>query len=509
MLRCRRVQLNRPPAPALLSRLVLLGVAIECGFGLMLLHPPGPGRVSGWLVLFFAAFACYALAARAALRQDADGAKPVLRVILGFAILFRLTFLFASPALSNDLYRYLWDGRQTLAGANPYGEAPAARGGTPAAGRETPAVRGIVETSAERGAAATQDPDLARMDHADVPTVYPPAAQALFALGAAPGRGVQGIKTVVVVADLFLIGALLALMRRRAVPDVRVLIYAWSPLAVTEAAWSGHLEPAGALCVILAGTALIARREAVAVLFLAMGGLVKLFPLVLFAPLVRSIRARFTALALLLFLVAWWPFRAAGRGLVAGLTEYAGRWLGNESLFGLAHAAIAWIDPTPALKAAITLARRHVPHSGALDPLYGWVYPIDLAKGACALAALGVAAWLVRRRVEPLRGMYLMTGAVLLLSPTAHPWYFLWILPWLCLFPSVPWILLCGLVPLAYVNLGAGGRELEPYPWIRLVEYLPFFTLLILEWLRGERRGIGSPGRAGEAPPSVAGSAAG
>jgi len=495
------VQLNRPPSPVLLSRLVLLGAAIECGFGLMLLHPPGPGRVSGWLVLFFAAFGCYVLAVRAALRQDADGAKSVLRVILGFAILFRLTFLFAPPALSNDLYRYLWDGRQTLAGANPYGVAPAARGGTPA--------RGAAETHAERGPAATQDPEFARMDHADVPSVYPPAAQVLFALGAAPGRGVQGIKTLVVAADLLLIGALLALMRRRAVPDVRVLIYAWSPLAVMEAAWSGHLEPAGALCVILAGTALVARREAGAALFLALGGLVKLFPLVLFVPLVRSIRARFAALALLLFLVAWWPFRAAGPGLVAGLSEYAGRWLGNESLFGLAHAAIAWIDPTPALKAAITLARRHVPHTGALEPLYGWVYPIDLAKGTCALAALGVAAWLVRRGVEPLRGMYLMTGAILLLSPTAHPWYFLWILPWLCLFPSVPWILLCGLVALAYVNLGAPGRELEPYPWIRLVEYLPFFALLILGWLRGERHGIGSPGRAGGAPPTVAGPPAG
>src|SRR5688572_25613020 len=125
MLRFRGVQPNRPPAPDAMVRLVVLGAAIECGFGLMLLHPPGPGRVSVWLALFSAAFACYALAVRAALRQGHDGAKPVLRVVLGFAILFRLTFLFASPALSNDLYRYLWDGRQTLAGMNPFSEAPA------------------------------------------------------------------------------------------------------------------------------------------------------------------------------------------------------------------------------------------------------------------------------------------------------------------------------------------------------------------------------------------------
>jgi hypothetical protein len=486
MLRSRRVDLTRPPAPAALSRLVVLGAAIECGFGLMLLHPPGPARVSAWLALFFATFAGYTLAVRAALGQRSDGAKPALRVVLGFAVLFRLTFLPASPVLSNDLYRYLWDGRQTLAGVNPYSEAPAAR-----------------------GAATTQDADVARMDHADVPTVYPPAAQLLFAAGAALGRGVYGIKTLVVLADLLLIGVLLALLRRRAIPDSRVLIYAWNPLAMTEVAWSGHLEPAGVLCVLLAGAAIIQKREARAALSLALGGLVKVLPLVLLAPLLRSIRARFVGLALLAFLIAWWPFRAAGRGLVAGLREYAARWLGNESLFAVVHAAIAWIDPAPRLKAAIALARRHVPHSGGLDLLYGWVYPIALAKGACALAALGVAVWIVRRRVEPLRGLYLMTGAVLLLSPTAHPWYFLWILPWLCLFPSAPWILLSGLVPLAYVNLGAPGRDFEPYPWIRLVEYAPFFALLALERLREKRGGSGEQGRAGGAPARVAGPAVG
>lgn len=491
MLRCRRVQLNRPPAPATLSRLVVLGAAIECGFGLMLLHPPGPGRVSAWLTLFFATFACYALAVRGALGQDRDGAKPVLRVVLGFAILFRLTCLFAGPALSNDLYRYLWDGRQTLAGVNPYAAAP---GGYASRHPDT---------------AAAQDPLLARMDHADVPTIYPPAAQALFAAGAAFGHGVYGIKTLIVLADLLLIGVLLALLRRRASPDLRVLIYAWNPLAVTEVAWSGHLEPAGVLCVLLAGAAIIQKREARAALSLALGGLVKLVPLILFVPLLRSLRARFVGLALLLFLLAWWPYRAAGPGLVAGMREYAGRWLANESLFGVVHATIGWIDPAPGLKACIAFARRHLPHSGALDHLYGWVYPIDLAKGVCALAAIVFAAWLVRRRVDPLRGLYLMTGSVLLLSPTAHPWYFLWILPWLCLFPSVPWILLSGLVALAYVNLGAAGRGLEPYPWIRLVEYVPFFALLALERFRGERGGSGAPGRAGGTPARVAGQAAG
>lgn len=483
LLRCRGVLRIRPAALRPLSRLVIIGVAMECGFAAMLLFPPGPGGVFAYLGLFFAVFAGYVLAVRAVLRAAPGAGRPAAIAVLGLATLFRLTFLFASPVLSDDLYRYLWDGSVTLAGGNPYRDAPAA-------------------AAAPRRAA-----DLARIGHAEVPTIYPPAAQALFAAGAACGRGIHGIKALVVLADLLVIAVLLVLLRERRRPSVRVLVYAWNPLAVTEAAWSGHVEPAGVLCVLLAAVAIIQKREARAALLLALGGLVKILPLVLLAPLLRSIRARFLPLVLLLLLAACWPFRAAGWRLLAGLRAYATRWLGNESLFGVPHAAIAWIDPAPHLKAAIAFVRQRVPHTGALDYLYGWVYPIDLAKGVCALAALGFAAWLVRRGIEPLRGLYLMTGAVLLLSPTAHPWYFLWILPWLCLFPSQPWILLSGLVALAYVNLGAPGRAREPYPWIRIVEYAPFFLLLLREWLRARLWRGGR--REGGAAACVAGPAAG
>src|SRR6185295_2828602 len=182
-----------------------------------------------------------------------------------------------------------------------------------------------------------------------------------------------------------------------------------------------------------------------------------------------------------------WPFRAAGWEVVAGLRTYADRWLGNESLFAIVHAAVVWLDPTPGLKAGIAWVRRTIPHTGAFDRLYGHVYPLELAKIACALALVAFATTLWHRRVEPLRGCFLLTCALLLLSPTAHPWYFLWLLPWLCLFPSRACILLTGLVSLAYVNLGATGRETEPYPWIRLVEYGPFFVILFADWVRGRK----------------------
>ena len=431
---------------------------MECGFVLLLAAKPAPGRTSFFLVLYFVVFLLYLLAVRDTLRGKSEGAGPL---VLGLACLFRLTFLAAPPVLSHDLYRYLWDGRVTLSGGNPFLDPPASR-----------------------VAASPDDPDTARIEHAEIPTIYPPAAQGLFAAGAALQAGVYGIKLLVIVADLLVIVALRALLRARGRPPVLSLIYAWNPLAVTETAWSGHLEPAAILFVLLAARAIIQKREHRATLALTMGGLVKLFPLVLMAPLLRSVRARSLLLVPTLLVTAYWPFHAAGRRLFAGLRAYSDRWLANESLFALVYTAIDALDPTPRLKSAIGWTRRCIPHTGGLDRLYAYVYPVDLAKGLCALALLVFAVGLWLRRVDPLRGCFLLTAAALLLSPTAHPWYFLWVLPWLCLFPSRPFLLLTGLVSLAYVNLGAAGRALEPYPWIRVVEYAPFYVLLGADCLR-------------------------
>ncbi|MFP2997480.1 mannosyltransferase [Spongiivirga sp. MCCC 1A20706] len=46
--------------------------------------------------------------------------KADFKLLLGFAILLRLVFLIATPNLSQDFYRFIWDGRMIVAGYNPY-----------------------------------------------------------------------------------------------------------------------------------------------------------------------------------------------------------------------------------------------------------------------------------------------------------------------------------------------------------------------------------------------------
>src|SRR5439155_24445470 len=65
----------------------------------------------------------YLLAAWLALRARAT--RSTFVIVIVFAALFRLSILFTAPYLSDDIYRYIWDGRVQAAGINPYRYIPA------------------------------------------------------------------------------------------------------------------------------------------------------------------------------------------------------------------------------------------------------------------------------------------------------------------------------------------------------------------------------------------------
>ncbi|MEE8502897.1 MAG: hypothetical protein V3T26_00415, partial [candidate division NC10 bacterium] len=78
---------------------------------------------------------------------------------------------------------------------------------------------------------------------------------------------------------------------------------------------------------------------------------------------------------------------------------------------------------------------------------------------------------------------YVMVSAYLLLLPTSfHPWYLIWILPFLCLYPSWGWLYLSGSISLSYLKY---VQDLGILPLgIRLLEFLPLYVLLGLEAFR-------------------------
>ena len=319
---------------------------------------------------------------------------------------------------------------------------------------------------------AIRTPWWSLINHPEIPTIYPPGAQVAFAALALFSTGWPLFKLAWIAADLG-VAWVIDSLARRAHGSTRhgpLLLYLWSPLLIIEVGWSGHLETLGMLP-MMAAVALLSgnlsrpgedpprasgdphtrgpeRRRALAGgALLGLGTAVKFAPLAALPALWRRHGARSAALALLLPALLYLPYAAAGPRLVEALGTYAERWEFNPGLFQILARSVG---------------------AGAT--------PRWLAAGTVA----GIAAWAAWKSWRVDRALFWTIGAALLLSPTLHPWYVLWILPFACLFESGPWILLTGTAFLGYAGRDAfHATGVWPQPtWLAVLVHAP-----VVMWL--------------------------
>jgi hypothetical protein len=408
------------------------GLAIEAAWIGVVWLGPLQAQIPRFWALLLPAFLAYLAAAWWVWHRPAGP----LWTLLGLALLFRLTLLSGPPNLSDDVYRYVWDGRVQLAGINPYRHAP-----------EAPEV------------AHLRDGLYHGINHKDVSTIYPPLAQGFFLLVCALHPGLLAMKAALVLVESGLILLLLRILRQRGQDPRRVVLYAWNPLPVIEVAGNGHLDVLAVSLLLLALYWLEAGRGLPAVWAAAGAVLAKLLPalaLPLFWGRLRGRRRLLWWLPLLVGL-GFLPYAGAGAQLFAGLQTYLLKWRANDALFSIFYQVLK--DPV-------------LGHDDAALQQAKWL-------GA---ALLGLAVlWACRRPGDLYRGAFVVMGAYLLLAPTLHPWYLMWALPFLALFPSPAWIYLSGAVFLAYEVLGRyiATGVWEEQPWVLWAQFLPFYLLLL------------------------------
>lgn len=285
-------------------------------------------------------------------------------------------WLFAPPTLSDDLYRYVWEGRLWLEGFNPYRLAP-----------DDPAL------------APLRDELWRSINNKPLATIYPPLSQILFALGAKLGGGVLGMQALGLAALVAATG-----WTRKLTGNPRVaLAVGLNPLLSSVSCLDGHLDVLVGAAFLTAAYALTHERfvsaafAVCAAVGLKVVGLVAL-PFLWPRPKVLVGAAGLSALLL------WpvWAFRTP-TDPVSGASQFAMRWRGNESVF----AALDW------------LSRALFPDSVAA------IAPRIFA----GLAMMCILAIVLSRRMRPASGIRIALWSVLLLSPQVHPWYLGWILP--------------------------------------------------------------------------------
>ncbi len=423
---------SRPPWGAALE-LAALGAGLTFTFGLMAALPPCLSSLDRFQALYALAFVFFALAL---MRMRRYAALPhVALAVFGVALAARLALLPVSPWLSDDLYRYAWEGRVVAAGHDPWRESPL-------------------------------DPALAplrdrviwpRVNHPQLATIYPPLAEAGFALVARLRYSVTAFKLWVVLHDLALVALLMAILRSRGRSPAWALTYAWNPLAVVEYAGSGHNDPTAMVWLALALLA-AERRPVLSALALAAGVLVKLAPLVALPFMWRGWpwRARLACAVTLAAGLGW--FWTETRGGSSGLRAYWETWRNNELVF---HYLERW--------------------TGGFAPARALV----LALTAAALA------WAWRRWRDPAPAARFGLRAATLVAPVVHPWYLGWPLLFEPLAPSAPWLLLSltGVLNYGVLAPTAEGRGYHlPLAW-RWVEYgAPLLLALVLAAFRRLRR---------------------
>jgi hypothetical protein len=209
---------------------------------------------------------------------------------------------------------------------------------------------------------------------------------------------------------------------------------------------------------------------------------------------VRRIPSRVLWPLPLLLVAGFLPFTSAGWRVTEGLSTYGHQWQHNDILFRWVARLAEWVQPQRVLTAAVDFVRGLFGDPQVLSFLYDYTQPRYVARVVVGLFVLAVAVFVSFRPWHPTREALVTLAALLLLSPTVHPWYLLWFAPLLVLHPSRGLLLWTALVPLSYFLAATDPTSQPPGGWLLYVEYLPVLAVLVWEVRRSRHHGLPDPG---------------
>ncbi len=377
--------------------------------------------------------------------RRASPTRRTLWIVLTAAIAMRALTFAAPPLLSSDIYRYVWDGRVQLAGINPYRYLP-----------DAPQLAFLRD--------AAVFPHINRADYAH--TIYPPSAEALFAVAAVTAPGVYGMKAIMTAFDLGTIVALLRLLRLAGRNPAEVLIYAWLPLPVWEFVGNGHIDAAASGLLTFALLIAAYRRQASTGIMLAAAALTKFLPAIVLPAFWRPRGWRLLVAFVLSLGVFYAPYIGVGWRVLGFLGGYV-----KEEKIG--HGGGIFL---------LEVLDRIVPLPRWDTAAYAAIVLAVLAAIAARFVCTTALPAGPGERVVLMARQAAILGVVLLIALSPHyTWYFGWLAPLACLasFSSLYWLLAAA--PL--IGLGPIEHLLIP-----TVVYVPTAALALLEYRASQPR---------------------
>jgi hypothetical protein len=370
-------------------------------------------------------------------KPESAGSGRALATILIVGLAMRC-FLLPGTPISTDLFRYIWDGRVQAAGINPYLHVPA-----------DAALVGLRDGAVY--------PFINRADYA--PTIYPPASQLVFYAVTRISEAPIAMKAAMLAFEALAVWTILQLLAARGLPRSRVLLYAWHPLPLWEFARSGHVDIVAIAFLLLAFLAVERRSPILAGVALGAGMLVKYFPVVTGPALYKRWDWRLPVAFVATIVILYLPYIVVGTKVFG----FLGRYVTEEGL-DAGSGIFLW------------------QLLGAIVSLREQAFALYLAAAAAVMAAL---ALVVLTRAKPgadIAGAMLLAVTFVFLVSPHYPWYFAWLVPFLCFYPLAGVVYLTCAVSLLYFG------HWPPTLWEQLPIYVPCVLILIAEFAVRSRR---------------------
>jgi hypothetical protein len=359
------------------------------------------------------------------LSRAALAPRPAVFLVLGMGVALQIAAMTIRPASSDDAYRYAWDAKVQLAGIDPYRYAPAA-----------PQLAGLRDSfffpdhefpGHEHCAWPLPDGSCSAINRPGVHTVYPPVAQAAFALIRLGSFGHGGLLPLQLAAAL---GAVVVawLLARRALalgrPVWTVALWAWCPVTVVELGNNAHLDWLAVLLAVLALQS--AQRPGLAGSLAGAAAAVKLYPMLILPSLLRRRPVLVVGAAVAVIVLAYLPHVVAVGGDVIGFLP-------------------GYLDE----------------ESGSRNLLLRLLLPGSAATLAAVLLLLAATLWAARRGDPdaPERTAVVIVGAALLVATPEYGWYALLLLALVAMTGAIEWLPLALAPSMFYLIQGDFGAS--------------------------------------------------
>ena len=366
---------------------------------------------------------------------------------LAAAFLARLLFVFSFPGLSDDIYRFYFDGKILLSGQSPYGILP----------------------SAVKESAGSFIPDFVyeKMNSRDYYTVYPPLAQIIYGLPALTDDIAQ-YKNLLSLF-LLIIEAVGIFFMLKTCPFFKfksssVLVYALNPLVIAEGIGNLHAEILVVSFLAIFLYFFTKKNMVSSGLFFALAAATKLLPLLLvpwiYFRLNDAEKKRFFLSAGLVLCLLFIPFIVLPGffSVFNSIDLYFRKFEFNGSIYVLLREIGFWVTGYNLVQ--------------YIGPLLGLTTAWFLVKTARTFHSTDVKTWI--------QAAFLSWFFYLLLSTTVHPWYVI-PLVFFSVFTYQKAVLIWSfLVLLSYIFYDPEWNEWQPF-----VLFAEYVILIYFIWKEG------------------------